>query len=149
MRWNGTTINGGNDYSSTSSATMNMPRAVSSGTNANEIFIDWDGRFEGYFSNPPLNFSAAQFGFTLNFSDPACDISRSVTYTSLPAPTQTATITDTPLPSNTPTRTLIPTITRTPTVYVPPPTRTQTAPPAQSSTPTKTPTPTHTVCIDC
>jgi hypothetical protein len=149
MRWNGTTINGGNDYSSSTSANMNMPRPVETGSNANEIFIDWDGVFESYFNNSPLNFSSAQFGFTLNFDDPACDLYRSVSYTSLPAPTQTATITDTPLPTRTPTKTLVPTVTRTPTPYTPPPTTTKTATPAESSTPTRTPTPTDTVCMDC
>lgn len=153
MRWNSYTINGGNDFTSTSYANMDLPQAVET---SNQIYIDFDGGFEGYFSNSPLNFGSGQFGFTVNFSDSACDLHRSVTYvplpppTNTPAPTRTPTITITPTvtrtlpPSRTPTRTLIPTQTRTRTPYTPPPSRTPTRTSNATYTPTRTLYPTRT-----
>ncbi len=162
VRWNGSTVYGGNDYTSTTSFSLNRDVAV--GTNANYIQVDWDGGFEGRLNSPPLNLTSANFGFTIEFSDPACNLSRAAASATFPTitptntpqpPTNTPTPTNTLPPSSTPTRTPSPTITNTPPPWTPtntpqpptdtppPPTDTPT-PPGSSPTPTVTPTPTDT-----
>jgi hypothetical protein len=141
-QWNGSTVYGGNDYTSTTS--FGLDRAVNIGTN--NLYIDWDGGFGGNFMNSPLNLSAANFGFTIQFSDSSCNLSRPASSVPFPSPTftptasNTPTVTNTPMPTNTPTRTLTPTITPTPTSTTPPPP----TPTAPTATPTRTPTQTVT-----
>ncbi len=130
-----------------------MPQPVADGVNANRIQIDWNGGFGGNFSGSPLYFNSSNFGFTINFSDPSCNLSRGASYTTLPTMTLTPTAsltatavppTNTLPPSNTPTRTLTPTITRTPTITLTPSrtsTRTPTRTPTLTRTPSRTPTP--------
>jgi hypothetical protein len=144
-QWNGTTVYSGNDYSSTTSFGLNQPANPS-----NSLFIDFDGAFEGALNGPPLNLAPSNFGFSISFSDPACNISRGA------APRSFPTATYTPTPTNTPTRTSTPTVTNTPTVTPTPtntptptvtrtPTRTNTPPPTATQTPvTPSPTPTET-----
>lgn len=152
--WNGSTQYSGNDYSSTTSFALDRP--VQENTN-NTIFIDWDGGFEGYFNNPPLNFTASNFGFSISFSDPACNLSRSAAPRTFPTPTFTPTVTRTPTRTNTPPNTPTPTVTRTPTrtptaTNTLIPTATFTQPPTATFTPvtpTTTPTWTPVPCLDC
>ncbi len=123
MTWNGGTIRSSNSYSSPTSANTGLPREVVSGSN--RIEVDFDGAFNGYLNVPPANLSSANFGFTVTFSDPACNLSRPAVTTTFPTPTATRTPTNTPVPTATFTPSNTPTITLTPTV-----------------TPTFTPTPT-------
>ncbi|MEE9513121.1 MAG: hypothetical protein V3V46_03500, partial [Anaerolineales bacterium] len=143
VQWNGSTVYGGND--STSTTSFGLDRAVNLGSGVNNIYIDWDGGFESSFMNPPLSLGAANFGFSIQFSDAACNISRSATPVTFPTPTFTPTVTNTPPPTNTPTVTNTPTATPTRTI-TPSPTATTPAPPtATAPTPTETvppPTPT-------
>ncbi len=116
-RWNGSTFNNGNDYSSSSTSNTNMPQPVTEGTNASTIVVDWNGGYGGYWNNSPYNFSSSNFGFFIQFSDPSCNLFRSGAPASLPTstytltPTNTPTITRTPTITTTPTNTLIPTAT--------------------------------------
>jgi hypothetical protein len=137
VQWNGSTVYGGNDYSSTTS--FGLDRTVNLGAGVNNIFIDWDGGFEGSFMNPPLSLGDSNFGFSIQFSDPACNISRGALPVTFPTPTHTPPPTNTPTATNTPTETPTPTITPPPTVTnTPLPTT-----PTQTSTPvTPSPTPT-------
>jgi hypothetical protein len=152
VQWNGGTVYGGDDYSSTTSFSFNQ--AVNG---SNNIYIDWDGGFEGRFSDPPLNLSPSNFGWSISFSDPSCNLSRSASPRSFPPPTNTPTRTNTPTNTNTPTVTPTPTVTRTPTrtptaTNTSPPTATFTPPPTSTATatvPTPTPTPTEDFCFDC
>jgi hypothetical protein len=134
VQWNGTYVYLGNDYSSTTSFGLNMAANAS-----NTLYVDWDGGFEGNFTSSPLSFAANNFGFSISFSDAACDITRGAAPRTFPTPTHTST----PTQTNTPT--LTPTVTRTPTVT---PTATPTRTPTVTRTPTQTnvppPTPTHT-----
>jgi len=130
MRVYTTRVHRGNDYTSPTTANRRLPRPFPEGTNSTYIYIDFDGGYEGYLSSPPLNFNQTSFGFTVQFSDPACNLSSSALDVPLPTPT------DTPTPTRTPTITNTPTVTNTPTI-TPTPTRTP--------TPTITPTPTNTV----
>jgi len=117
---------------------------------SNNIRIDWDGAFEGYFSDAPLDLTASNFGFSIQFSDPACNLSRGAVPRTFPTPTYTPTPTNTPIPTNTPTRTPTPTVTPTPTDTPTPtntliPTATNTQPPSPTPTPvTPSATPTDT-----
>ena len=146
VQWNGSTIYSGNDYSSTT--LVSTTRTV--GTGSNNIRIDWDGAFEGYFSDAPLDLTASNFGFSIQFSDPACNLSRGAVPRTFPTPTYTPTPTNTPIPTNTPTRTPTPTVTPTPTDTPTPtntliPTATNTQPPSPTPTPvTPSATPTDT-----
>jgi hypothetical protein len=82
------------------------------GINANEITLNFGGGFEGYFSDPPLNFGHRQFGFTIYYRGTTnCVIERLPVYVSLPSPTPT------PMPTSTYaiTPTTTPTFTTTPT----------------------------------
>lgn len=152
VQWNGSTAYSVNDYSS--ATTFGLDRAVGA---SNNIYIDWDGGFEGRFSNPPLNLAPGNFGFSLSFSDASCNISRSAAPRTFPTPTPTPTNTDTPMPTDTPTVTPTPTVTstatRTPTATnTSLPTATYTQPPTATLTPvtpTDTPTPTEKPCLDC
>jgi hypothetical protein len=131
MRLYSTLIHNGNDGTSTTTADRGLPQNLPVGINSSYIYIDFKGGFEGYLSSDPLYFSQSHFGFTVQFSDPACNISRGVTSftpptpTFTPTPTGTPTITPTPPPTST--YTITPTFTTTPTV---------------TNTPTITPTPT-------
>lgn len=139
--WNGSTVYGGNDYSSTTS--FGLSRAVSAN---NTLLIDWDGMFEGYLSSPPLNLSSSNFGYSISFSDPSCNISQSSNPVSFPPPTNTPTPTNTLPPTNTPTKTSTPTKTPTATnTSIPSPTNTvpPTLPPTATDIPTSTPTATE------
>ncbi len=168
MNWNGSRVHNGNDSSSPTTATST--RDVNVGTNANWIDIDWDGGFEGYFDDPPLNLSPSNFGWTINFSDPACNLSSSASPATFPTPTNTPTPSNTPPPTNTPPPSATPTITRTPSITptpsrTPTPTITRTPSITPTRTPTRTPAPTQpatntppasntppatpTVCMDC
>ncbi len=137
--WNGVNVHGGNDFSSTT--WVGLDRVVNPG---NIIYIDWDGLFSGSFGNAPLSLGPQNFGFSIQFSDAACNISSSALPRTFPTPTHTPTVTDTPTATNTPTDTPTPTITPTPTATTPPPPTT----PALTSTPTSTPTITPTVDFD-
>jgi hypothetical protein len=131
MRLYSTLIHNGNDGHSTTTADRGLPQNLPVGTNSSYIYIDFRGGFEGYLSSDPLRFDQSHFGFTVQFSDPACNLSRGVTSftpptpTFTPTPTGTPTITPTPPPTST--YTITPTFTTTPTV---------------TNTPTITPTPT-------
>ncbi len=126
MRLYSTLTNNGNDYSSTTSADRGLPQVLPLGSNTSYVYVDFQGGFNGYLSSDPLRFNQSHFGFTIEFSDPTCNISRSVasytppTPTFTPTPTTTPTITPTPPPTSTstitPTFTITPTITQTPTV---------------------------------
>jgi hypothetical protein len=133
-----------NDWSSTTTAEKNFPKLVSEGVNANSIQVDWNGTFSGDFSNDPLYYGPGNFGFTVHFSDSACDLYSGASGGTLPTitPTPTASLTatarpptNTPPPSNTPTITLTPSIT---------PTRTPSLTPSRTPTASRTPTPSRT-----
>jgi len=134
MLWNGTQIHRGNDYTSSTAANRNLPRDVLQGVNANNILIDWDGGYGGRLSSAPLNFTSNQFGLSVQFSDPTCNLFRGETLAGVPTPTNTST------PTNTPTVTRTPTVTLTPT---------QTLVPTATRTPTITRTPTQTPMPSC
>ncbi len=145
VQWNGVSVYGGNDFSSTTSVGLN--RAVNPG---NSLYIDWDGLFAGSFVNPPLNLGVANFGFSIQFSDASCNLSRPAMPLVFPTPTYTPTVTNTPTATNTPTVTNTPTQTPTRTI-TPSPTATTPPPPsptAPTSTPTMTPTITPTTDFD-
>jgi hypothetical protein len=131
MRWYQTTIHDGDDPSSTTSSNRGLPQPVELGVDANYIYLDFDGGFEGDPSLGPLNFRAQHFGFTVEFSDPACNLTRGVSSVNLPTPTRTPTATATATVTRTPTITNTPTITSTPTIT-----------PTASNTPLPTNTPT-------
>ncbi len=134
VTWNGATVFGGNDYTSTT--TFGLSRSVNS---TNSLLIDFDGGFNGYLYNPPLNLAWNNFGYSINFSDSSCDITRGA------APRTFPTATYTPTPTRTPTRTSTATITRTPTItptVTDTPTRTVT--PTRTNSPPPPPTTTHT-----
>jgi hypothetical protein len=129
MRWNGTTIHTGNPKSSTTSANKSLPQPVNMGVNANYVYMDFNGGFNGYLSSAPLNFTPSHFGFTVHFSDPACNLtSAAIAYVPpppTPTPTPTGSPTITPTPPATSTSTTVPTATITPSpTYTPVPTNT-------------------------
>jgi len=135
MQWNGSTIYTGNDNTSTTGVSLN----ASTNLGSNNILIDFSGGFAGNLTSAPLNLGSSNFGFSIQFSDSACNLSVPATPKTFPPPTNTPTATATP------TLTPTPTITRTPTNTVPPP---------PTLTPTETPilptpTPTTTECFDC
>jgi hypothetical protein len=86
----------------------------------NYIYIDFNGGYEGYLSSAPGGINSSHFGFTVEFSDPACNLHRPAsaialpTLTHTPTPTGTGTSTSTPPPTDTPAPTNTPTITPTP-----------------------------------
>lgn len=133
-QWNGSYVYLGDDSTSTTSFGF-----TSAANPSNSLIVDWGGIFAGSFTNPPLGLSASNFGFSIQFSDPACNISRGASPVTFPTPTHTPPPTNTPTATNTPTKTPTPTITPSPTV-------TNTSPPmtpTQTSTPvTPSPTPT-------
>lgn len=133
MYWYTSKVNNGNDYSSSTSANASLPKPVRTGENATYIYMNFNGGFEGYLSSAPLNLNSSHFGFSVQFSDPACNLSSGA------APITFPTITPTPSPTPTGTATLTPTITPTSTI-----TRTPTITPTPSNTPTVTNTPTIT-----
>jgi hypothetical protein len=140
--WNGAYAYGeiSNDWSSPTS--FGMDRAANT---TNTMSIDWGGGFNGVFSNPPLNLGVNNFGISVSFSDPACNISRPASSVTFPPPTNTSTPTKTYTPTRTPTITPSSTATRTPTNTLIPtvtntPSPTLTVPPTNTSTIT----PTHT-----
>jgi hypothetical protein len=132
MRWNSVTVHGGNPTTSTTSANRRLPEPVIVGSNANYIYFDFAGGFNGYLTSPPLNFTSSHFGFTVQFSDPACNLSRGPIAFIPPSPTPTPTVTGTPTitppPPPTSTSTTVPTPTRTPTA-------TNTLPPTNTPAP--------------
>ncbi|MES0340543.1 MAG: hypothetical protein ABUK15_10875, partial [Anaerolineales bacterium] len=130
-QWNGSYVNLGDDPTSTTSFGF-----TSAANPSNNLTIDWGGVFAGSFMNAPLNLGPANFGFSIQFSDPACNISRGASPVTFPTPTNTPLPTNTPTATNTPTETPTPTITPSPTVInTPLPTT-----PAPTSTSTNTPT---------
>jgi hypothetical protein len=137
MYWYTSKVNNGNDYSSSTSANASLPKPVALGENSTYIYMNFNGGFEGYLSSAPLNLNSSHFGFSVQFSDSACNLSSgaapitfpTITPTSSPTPTGTATFTPTITPTST--ITLTPTITPTPTKT-----------PTVTNTPTITPTPT-------
>ncbi len=104
-QWNGAYVNLGDDPTSTTSIGL-----TSAANPSNNLTVDWGGLFAGSFMNAPLNLGPANFGFSIQFSDPACNISRGASPITFPTPTNT------PLPTNTPTATNTPTETPTPTI---------------------------------
>ncbi len=124
MRLYSTLVHNGNPSSSPTSADRGLPQNFPVGMNSSYIYMDFDGGFEGYLSSDPLRFNQDHFGFTVEFSDPACNLSRGVvsftppTPTFTPTPTGTPTITPTPPPTSTftitPSPTVTPTVTNTP-----------------------------------
>jgi hypothetical protein len=172
MRWNGSTFWDGYDTESGTSGTIN--RTVQMGVNANYIQVDFDSAFGGYLNGAPLFLNSNNFAISVQFSDPACNMSQSLSDIEWPTitpsftPTRTYTPSNTPIPSNTspptltftpsrtpsrtntPTRTLTPTRTRTPTrTLTPSLTNTPRPPtvtpiPSNTSPPTNTPPPTET-----
>jgi hypothetical protein len=125
-RWNGSYVNLGDDPTSTTSIGF-----TSAANPSNNLTVDWGGVFAGSFMNAPLNLGPGNFGFAIQFSDPACNISRGASPITFPTPTNTPLPTNTPTATNTPTQTPTPTITPSPTATTPPP----------PTTPTHTPTP--------
>ncbi len=138
MRWYTDTIHNGNDSNSPTSANKKLPNTVTVGENANYIYIDFGGGYEGYLSSIPGGMNSSHFGFTVEFSDPACNLHKPVSAISLPAPTNTPTITPTGTNTSTPPPTSTPTISPTPTIT---PTPTNTATITLTPTITNTPTP--------
>jgi len=136
-QWNGAYVYMGDDSSSTTP--FSFSSAVNLGAGANNVYIDWGGLFSGSFMNPPLSLGVANFGFSIQFSDAACNLSRPAQPRTFPTPTHTPTITNTPTATDTPTATHTPSITPSPTATTPPPPTT----PAPTSTPV-TPSPTAT-----
>jgi len=130
-QWNGAYVNLGDDPTSTTSIGF-----TSAANPSNTLTVDWGGLFAGSFMNAPLNLGPGNFGFSIQFSDPACNISRGASPVTFPTPTHTPPPTNTPTATNTPTETPTPTITPSPTVTNTPPPAT----PAPTSTPTSTPT---------
>jgi hypothetical protein len=126
MDFRGNLIYVGPDFSSSTSSTMNLPVAIPMGGSGNLLSVDWNGGFNGKFNQPPLNLSASNFGISVNFSDPACNLSTSPSPVSFPSPTVPPPPTATFTPSLTPTQSLTPTFSATP-----------------SNTPTGTPRPTR------
>jgi hypothetical protein len=144
MNWNGVRVRDTNSSSSPTTSDKSMPQPVTLGTNANNIQVDWSGGFGGNFGNSPLFFNSSNFGFTVHFSDPSCDLSSSAAPKTLPTitPTPTASRTATAVPpSNTPAPTNTPTITLTPSKT---PTKTPTQTATITKTPSLTPTPSKT-----
>jgi hypothetical protein len=137
MRWYTTTINNGNDGTSSSSANRQLPQSVPIGTNSTYIYVGFSGGYSGYLSSAPLSLGQSNFGFTVQFSDPACNLSRGAAPATFPTRTPTPSPTPTSTVTRTPTITPTPTITRTPTV-----TNTPTRTPTITQTPTITNTPT-------
>lgn len=147
MRWDGRTVNYGNDYSSSTSSNTGMPRSADLGSH--RIRMDWDGGYGGDFSNSPLNLGAAHFGFSVSFNDSNCNLSRGASGAVFPTPTFTLTPSNTAPPTNTspptltftpsrtPTNSRTPTRTLTPSNTAPP---TNTLPPTATSIPSWTPT---------
>jgi hypothetical protein len=137
MYWYTSKVNNGNDYSSSTSANTGMPKPVAMGENSTYIYMNFNGGFEGYLSSSPLNLNSSHFGFTVQFSDSACNLSSGA------APITFPTITPTPSPTPTGTATLTPTITPTSTITLTPTiTNTPTNTATVTNTPTITPTPT-------
>ncbi|MEA1977845.1 MAG: TadE/TadG family type IV pilus assembly protein [Chloroflexota bacterium] len=132
--WNGSYVYLGDDFTSTTSFGF-----TSAANPSNNLTVDWGGLFAGSFMNAPLNLGPANFGFSIQFSDPACNISRGASPVTFPTPTHTPPPTNTPTATNTPTNTPTPTITPSPTVTnTPLPTT-----PTHTATPvTPSPTPT-------
>ncbi len=145
------------DSDSPTSAT-GLSLAVNDGS---EIFVDWDDvetvdvdtEVDTLLSNPPLNLSPDDIGYTLTFDDPVtaaepdCTLSRPAgTWTEpTPTPTNTFTPTSTPTATNTATNTPTATPTHTPTATASPSsTPTPSDTPTSTNTPTITPTPTNT-----
>lgn len=139
IEWSGTRIRDTNSTSSVVGSNKNTPRPVAVGVNANTIRVNFDGGFNGYLSGGPLYLNSSNFGISVSFSDPACNLYRSANSTSFATPTQTRTPTPVPPPSNTPLPSNTPTITNTPL-----PTNTPTRTPTASKTPTPSKTPTRT-----
>jgi hypothetical protein len=110
---------------------------VAEGNNASYIYIDFDGGFEGNVGQAPLGLNSSNFGFTVEFSDSACNLSSGAAAQTFPTPTVTATMTPTPTVTRTPTITTTPTVTNTATI-----TNTPTVTPTPSDTPLPTNTPT-------
>jgi hypothetical protein len=111
----------GPDHTSPTSSSFGLPIAISMGGSGNLIRVDWSGAFTGRFNQSPLNLSGSNFGFSVNFSDPACNLSRGAIPASFPPPTVP------PPPSPTFTPSLTPTASRTPTPsYTPTSTYTET-----------------------
>ncbi len=137
MRWYTTRVHNGNDYRSSTRSNRGLPRPVAEGINANYIYIDFDGGFEGNVGQSPLGLTSRNFGFTVEFSDSACNLSSGAAASNFPTPTVTATMTPTPTVTRTPTITTTPTVTSTPTI-----TNTPTVTPTASDTPPPTNTPT-------
>jgi hypothetical protein len=121
MRWYTDTVHNGNDYHSGTLANKKLPNTVAVGDNANYIYVDFSGGYEGYLSSAPGGINSSHFGFSVEFSDSACNLYKPAssisfpTPTLTPTPTGTGTWTPTPPPTDTPAPTNTPTITRTPT----------------------------------
>lgn len=111
--WNGTRVQARDDFSSPTNSDRNLPMEVIEGADANEIRVDFRGGFEDRWNQSPLNLSASNFGFYVQFSDSACNLYRGETFTDLPSPTPTPTVTQTATASSTPTITATPTVTPT------------------------------------
>jgi len=131
MRLYSVEINGGNDYTSPSSDKNKLPQPVPVGTNSTYVYVGFSGGYTGYLSSFPLNLSSSNFGFTIQFNDPACNLSSGASPATFP------TVTPTPPATSTPTVTRTATITNTPTI-----TRTPTSTATVTNTPTITNTPT-------
>ena len=75
MNWDGVRVRDTNDYSSTTSANKNLPRPSDLGTHT--IRIDFDGVPLSRLYQSPLGLGSSNFGFSVTFNDPSCNISRS------------------------------------------------------------------------
>ncbi len=133
-QWNGSYVYLGDDSTSTTSFGF-----TSAANPSNSLTVDWGGLFSGSFMDPPVSLGESNFGFAIQFSDPACNISRGASPVTFPTPTNTPLPTNTPTATNTPTETPTPTITPSPTITnTPLPTT-----PTHTATPvTPSPTPT-------
>jgi hypothetical protein len=125
MDFRGAPVFVGSDSTSTTSSTFGMPISMAMGGSGNLINVDWSGVFAGRFDQPPLNLNGGNFGFSVNFSDPACNLSSSAAPATFPTPTTPPPPTFTPTPSRTATESSTPTASFTPT---------------KTATPTATPT---------
>lgn len=97
MEWDGTRINNGDDYTSSTSDNNNMPRSADYGTHI--IEIDWDGAYGGHLSDDPPGLEARHFGFSVQFSDSECNLYKSADSMNWPTPTITPTPEPTEVPS--------------------------------------------------
>lgn len=99
IEWDGDDIYSGNDYSSSTSDNTNMPQDADIGSY--DIRVDWDGSFNDYLNSSPVNLSANNFGFSVEFNDSDCNLYRAAEAVNWPTPTPSLTPSITPSPTPT------------------------------------------------